>query len=282
MGISAIGSNVVQNVNFSGKKHSRENIDRFLEASDRDLLIASQQKAIKNFEQRRRNNHNLLLSIPIIAGLSDAILTDGNTRFLTKEVSGRAAKLANGIKTGTKWGLALATVGIVNGIMNMVSKKSESVADFRKEHHNWALLGDLAMMFGINAAITSGAKAVANNVKSETVANVAKKVGTAADFINGIHLPKFVQNAKKTVGKYVPEMIKPSNLIAKTPEFVKSTGKSMVAWAPYVAIASLFVNSIRNVSKTTSEVTNNYVELKNKQAKLRQARIREMAESPVI
>ena len=282
MGISAIGSNVVQNVNFSGKRHSRENIDSFLEASDRDLLMASQQRAIKNFEQRRRNNHNLLLSLPIIAGLSDAILTDGNTRFLTKEVSGRSAKLANGIKTGTKWGLALATVGIVNGIMNMVSKKSESVADFRKEHHTLALLGDLAMMFGINAAITSGAKAIANNVKSETLANVAKKVGSTADFINDIHLPKFVQNAKRTVGKYIPEMIKPSNLLAKTPEFVKSAAKSMVAWAPYVAIASLFVNSIRNVSKTTSEVTNNYIDLKNKQAKLREARERELYGSSVM
>ena len=275
MAISAISGNVPQNVSFGGKKHPRENIDKFLEMDDMQLAQIARQKTLKDYDKRHRKAVALFLSTPLIAGISTAILSKGNTRFLTKEVSGRAAKLAAGIKGATPWAVSLGAFAAVSAAVGL-GNNSEKVADFRRNHGIVSFASDLTAMGVLSTLAYTAANAFAGKLKPETVQKIAKKVGTSADFINGIKLPKFLQPAKNTVAKYFPDAMKPSNLIKNAPAWIKSPGKSLISFAPYIALATAFFKSISDSGKAVSDLNRNFVHLKDKQEKLAEIRRNEL------
>ncbi len=267
MAISAISGNVAQNVNFSGKKHPRENIDKFLEMDNMQLALIAREKAMKDYNKRHRTTIGLFLSAPLVAGISSAILSKGNTRFLTKEVSGCAAKLAAGIKGATPWAVTLGALAAVNGAVKL-SNNSEKVADFRRKHGLLSFASDITAMGVLSTLAYTAANAFAGKLKPETVQKIAKKVGASADFINGIKLPKFLQSAKETVAKHFPDAMKPSNLVKNAPDWIKSTGKKLISWTPYIALTTAFFKSFADSGKAVSDWNRNFIYLKSKQDKL--------------
>ena len=275
MAISAISGNTVQNVNFQGKKHPRENIDRFLEMDDMQLAQIARDKALNDYNKRHRKTFALFLSTPLVAGISSAILANGNTRFLTKEVSGRAAKLAAGINGATKWAVALGAFAAVYGAINL-GNKSEKIAEFRRKHGLVSFASDITAMGVLSTLAYTAAGIFSGKLKPETVQKIAKKVGTSADFINGIKLPKFLQSAKETVAKHFPDAMKPSNLVKNAPDWIKSTGKKLISWTPYIALTTALFKSFADSGKAVSDWNRNFIYLKNKQDKLAEVRNNEL------
>ena len=273
MAISAVTGNLAQNVSFSGKKHSRENVDRFIEMDDMQLALLARDKTIQDYKKKRQSARNLLLATPVIAGISTAILSKGNTRFLTQTVEGRSAKLVSGLKGAAPWALALASFGVVNGAVKFLDKKFDKFAQFRSEHGTTSFIADLAAMGLVSSAIHPFATGkIAGMLKKETVQNIAKKVKTSADFINGIKLPKALATAKDTVAKYIPEAIKPSQLMNKAPNLLKASGKSVISFAPYVALATALFKSVSAGINAGRDFNQNFVYLKQKQESLAEKR----------
>ena len=265
---------------------------------DMQLAQIARDKALNDYNKRHRKTFALFLSTPLVAGISSAILANGNTRFLTKEVSGRAAKLAAGINGATKWAVALGAFAAVYGAINL-GNKSEKIAEFRRKHGLVSFASDITAMGVLSTLAYTAAGIFSGKLKPETVQKIAKKVGTSADFINGIKLPKFLQSAKETVAKHFPDAMKPSNLVKNAPDWIKSTGKKLISWTPYIALTTApdwltstgqkllswppylalhtaLFKSFADSGKAVSDWNRNFIYLKNKQDKLAEVRNNEL------
>ena len=201
------------------------------------------------------------MAAPVAAGLATAAFTKGNTKIFSKEVSGLAAKLANGLKVGGLWAASLGAVGLVGMAKNELSKASPEVRKFDKDHPLLSLATLFATGLGAIALVNKG----------------AIKLGS-------VKAPKFMQNATEKVAKFLNKNKQITslkngvkNLSAKTPEPLKNIGASVLSWAPQILLLGGVFHSISHGSAVNREFAKNYNELKEKQLDLAKARQRELA-----
>ena len=111
------------NTGFTSKR------DEMIAQDDNYIRTLALHKTLKkvNPERNRKINNAMFYSIPVVAGLSTALLTKGKTTLLTKELSGKAAKFAGGLKAAVGWGLFIGIADAVIGSKHLLSKKSETV-----------------------------------------------------------------------------------------------------------------------------------------------------------
>ena len=246
--------------NFQGR---RDRIDELISLDDASVQRIAYMKTMSHADEKkhRRITNGLIMAAPVAAGLATAAFTRGNTKIFSKEVSGLAAKLANGLKVGGLWTASLGAVGLVGMAKNELSKASPEVQKFDKDHPLLSLATLFAAGLGAIALVNKG----------------AVKLGS-------IKAPKFMQNATEKVAKFLNKNKQITslkngvkNLSAKTPEPLKNIGTSVLSWTPQILLLGGVFHSISHGSAVNREFAKNYNELKEKQLDLAKARQRELA-----
>ena len=165
--------------NFQGR---RDRIDELISLDDASVQRIAYMKTMSHADEKkhRRITNGLIMAAPVAAGLATAAFTKGNTKIFSKEVSGLAAKLANGLKVGGLWAASLGAVGLVGMAKNELSKASPEVRKFDKDHPLLSLATLFAAGLGAIALVNKG----------------AIKLGS-------VKAPKFMQNATEKVAKFL-------------------------------------------------------------------------------
>ncbi len=257
MQVSAISSSAQ---NFTGK---RTNIDQVIHWDDNDLREMAFDAALKKDEKRRRNIKRLYYAVPLVGGLTTAALTRGKSTILSREVSGLSAKVAGGLKEAGYWTFLLGTA-MLGGIgINAASKKSEKFREFRRNHPVLTFISDVGLFVAATSLIPVGAKKLYAKLKPDHLNKIGKGVDSIAGHINSIKKPKFMKNW----GDF---------LSIHTPDWVKSLGETVLAFAPHITLASAFISSVRSDARATRDFYNNYAGLKEFQHRLATARVDEL------
>lgn len=253
MQISAISPN------FQGR---RDRVDELIGLDDASVQRIAYMKTLSRSDEKkhRRITNGLIAASPVAAGLSAAVFTKGSTKIFSKEVSGLAAKAANGLKVGGLWGAGLAAVGLVGLAKSALANSSSEVRKFDREHPLLSLGTLLAAGFGAIALVNRGAARLASVNAPKFMQKATDK---AAKFINGNKLIIGMKNGVK-------------KLTSKTPEPLKNIGAVALDWSPQFLLLGGVLHSIAHGSAVNREFAKNYNDIKEKQLNLSKARQREL------
>lgn len=261
MQVSAISSSTQ---GFSGRARKRDNIDEVISWNDDQLRSIAYLKTLQKDKQRRKNVNRLFTAVPVVAALSAGILTKGKASMFGKEVGGFAAKTVNGMKAGGYWAMLLGTASAIGLTTNALTRKSDSVREFGRNHPLLTLGTQIGALFAAVTYLPKGASKLYSMIKPEVIAKAGKGVGEVAEHINRyIKTPKFMQGWGETISSHVPEV-------------VKDAGKVALAWAPDVTLVTAGIAALRGYTNTAVDMNNTYLQLKDRQHQLAQARIKEL------
>ena len=238
------------NTGFTSKR------DEMIAQDDNYIRTLALHKTLKkvNPERNRKINNAMFYSIPVVAGLSTALLTKGKTTLLTKELSGKAAKFAGGLKAAVGWGLFIGIADAVIGSKHLLSKKSETVNEFEKKNPVLSFFGTLGVAMAALYYAPKGISKLISKIKPETMAKITGKIGKAGEKINK--------------SKTLETIAKPfRSLIKKTPSAIKEAGKIALSWAPDALLLGTLIHSLSSGYRESSEYSRNYSNLKEKQYK---------------
>lgn len=247
--------------NFQGR---RDNVDALIAMDDNSVrkLAYLKTSAKIDHDKNRKVTNCLFYNAPLVAGLATAVLSKGeNTKIFSKEVTGVASRMAKGLKVAAFWTAGLLAVDLLGALKNKVAQKSPEVRNFDREHPLLSMGTMLAAGLGTLALVCKGAGALSK-----------------------VKAPKFMQNGTEKVANFLNEsklMVKAKNgyknLLAKTPSALKEIGATALDWAPTTLLLGGLLHSVASTSAENREFAKNYVELKEKQANITRARIRELA-----
>lgn len=255
MQVSSIGQS------FQGR---RDNVDALIGLDDNSVRQLAYMKTASKIDhdKNRKVTNALFYSAPLAAGLGTALLTrSGNTKIFSKEVAGTAGRMAKGLKVAGYWTAALLAIDLLGVAKNKLAQKSPEVRKFDREHPILSLGMMLAAGIGAIALVGKGAGALAK-----------------------VNAPKFMQKGTEKVAGFLNEskiMVKAKNgyknLLAKTPSALKEIGATALDWAPTALLFGGLFHSIASANAENREFAKNYTDIKVKQMRLSQARVRELA-----
>lgn len=255
MTISAISPN------FQGK---RSNVEAFINMDEQKIRQLAYLKTAQKVDTKkdRKVTNALFYAAPIAAGIAVAALRGGKPeKIFSKQVNGVTARIARGFKEAGFWAAALGAVDMLGFAKNKVAEKSPEVRKFDKEHPVVSMLTMLAAGIGAIMLVNKGG-AKLGKMKAP---KFLQKFATKAD--------KFFAN--NGVVKSVKGGLK--KFSAKVPVALKDIGKTALNWAPTMLLFGGLFHSIGSASKENREFAKNYSQLKERQAQLAQARIRELS-----
>ncbi len=251
------------NPNLNSSKR-RADVDAFINLDDNSLRkIAYMQAVDPKADKRSRRKSNLLMnSIPVAAGVLAAAKTP---KLITK--TGRLGKIAQFAETTTKWFLAFGIIDLVAAGRNKIHQKSEKAREFAQKHPILSLATTVgASMLAIGGAYKGFGK-VADKVLPKITDKYGDKITKAV-----VNLGNKLDNSK-VLNKMSELTSKVSN---KTPEFVKSIGQGLLEWSPLILGISAISNTSKHAHNKANAINEKYIELKDKQIVLAQAKNREL------
>lgn len=248
---------------FQSNKRKRDNVDEVISYNDQKICDIALKTALDKEKHRRKTLKRIYYSVPLIGGLAAAALTRGKSTFLSTEVSGLAAKAANGIKSAGNWSFLLGTAVATSMGLNAAEKKSKTLRNFRNEHPILTFLGQCAAFFAATTFIPLGASKLYSKIKPEHLKTIGKGVNSIAGHLNNIKAPEFIKNAGAAISKH-------------TPDWAKSIGETVLSYAPHITLFTGLISSFRNDAKTASDFYGTYAALKDGQTRLAQARVNEL------
>jgi hypothetical protein len=223
-------------------------------ASDNDLQrLASAKAAIDTSDKRHKNLSNLLYgAAPVAAGVAAAlndniaISTIGKTGF---GLTGKAARLANGLKVGGGFALALGLVNLVSKKNESLIKNSQTVRDFEQKHPLTTTIGLVAASFG---AIKGGevlGRLISARVPDKAANTIVEAVHSAGRDINkSIILEKIAEAARKVAGKTHPAL--------------KQAGSTALKYMPLALLIGGTLHSVDHSAIRNKQAVKNYFDLK--------------------
>lgn len=247
--------------NFQGR---RDNVDALINMDDNSIrkLAYMQTSAKIDHDKNRKITNTLFYSAPLAAGLGTALLTkNGNTKLFATQLSGTAGRMAKGLKVAGYWTAGLLAIDLIGGIRKKIAQKSPNARKFDSEHPMPSVFISLAAGLGALALVGKGASAL-----GKLSAPKFMKKGTAkvAEFLNESRIMVKAKNGYK-------------NLLAKTPSALKEIGATALDWAPTALLFGGLFHSIASANAETKEFAKNYTALRDRQANVSRARVRELA-----
>ncbi|MBO7672316.1 hypothetical protein J6S88_02785 [bacterium] len=215
-------------------------------------------------------------AIPLVYGLTGAIGARGKNlaevfsaqsgglvnRFINstcQELKGPAAKFVAGAGVTAKIGGAIAiglgAIGLVRGLFNIGKKGKE----FSQQHPGTVFLAEMAALFAGTAFIPKALGGMFANMKPEKIAKMASKITKWGENFNGKNFVKSVQNLWH-------------GTLAKSPNWLKKTGKFGVAIAPPLFIAGIIIGSIRHSMKYSKAFAENVNVIRKEQERILEER----------
>lgn len=244
----------------------RQNIDAAIALSDNDLKrFAYYQACIQTNEDKHRKLNNMAVaSLPVVAAVRDAVITEPFIPVLGfKLAASPATRLFNGAKTFLKWGGGIALAYGVMTAFDKMEDKSAKVRKFAGEQPYTAMAAafgtTLALCYGVEKGITKFADKLIG----------VNKLDAARKACKGII--KF--NDNKIIKSVTKACTKVSNKIHPA---IKAVGGIGLAVAPLAIGLSTIIHSLNHSSIRNRQATQNYTTLKATQAVLANARAREL------
>lgn len=259
MQLQAISS---YNKGFTGK---RDRIDEAIVQDDKVIRDYAYYQSMKKVQDKKHKKlaNALWYSIPVVAGISTALLTRGKSSMFGKEVSGLAAKVSNGIKAALPWAITLGIADTVIGAKNYVTNNSPTARQVENKHPFMSLLGTLGVGLAALIYAPRGFAKLYNKIGPKTMAKLGNGFQNAGNVINKIKAPKFAQNIT-------------SKLSEKAPSALKSATKSILYAAPEALLIGSLFHSINHSYNRNNEFNKNYSGMKEAQLNLAKARVREL------
>ncbi len=247
---------VVNSVGFQGKINSADDV--LASINDKNIRQLAYMEAESKFDRKKHQKitKGLIMAAPLAAGVAAGVLCKGKSKIFSKNLSGVAARIANGLKESALWGTALGSVALVGLAKDKLSKSSSEVRKFDKEHPIASML--LLLGAGIGAISLSG--------------RLATRIGK-------IDAPDFLKNGTARVAKAinessVVESVKNffGRVVNKTPEPLKEFGAMSLAWSPQILLLGGLLHSLGHGASVRNEFAKNYNELKDRQLEVLKAR----------
>ena len=175
MQISAISA-----PNFKGR---RDNVDALIGLDDNSVRQIAYLQTASKFDNKKskRITNAMYWAAPLAAGLGTAVFTKGKTKIFSKEVTGVAARVANGLKMTALWGAGLASLGALGLGRKKLAEHSPEVRKFDNEHPFISTIGTLAAGLGALFLVDKGAAKLASVNAPKFM---QKATGKVAEFLN--------------------------------------------------------------------------------------------------
>ena len=238
------------NPSFTGRG---DNIEAFVNLDDDSVRKLAYINTSKNINHKRyqRQSNALDMALPVAGGLSAAAFAE------------KGARLASFGAGFGSWALFLTGMGAVFGLEKYAMSKSKKASDFKDNHPFLFFLGSAVAAFAAGSAVMKyGFKGVEKLVSTKTYSAVA---GKAQELIGKIKTKPFVANTINFV----------KDKITKTPSAIKNVLKVAAKWSPYVVIFGSLSHDIKVSNRINSEYYANYTDLKDKQLRIAQYKLRE-------
>ena len=252
----------VQSINpsFNGR---RDNVDALVALDDNTIRQVAYLKTASEYNPKkdRRVTNALFYSAPIAAGIATAVLSrGGKAKFLSTPVSGLGRRAAEGLAVAGGWAAALGAIDLLGFGKQKLAENSREVRRFDREHPIVSIGLMLAAAVGAVCLVNKGASKLLTKKAPKFLGNAIK---SADKFLN---TNKTVQTAKGHLLK----------LAEKTPATLKNIGATALDWAPTMLLFGGLFHSINSSSRQGRAFVKNYTEIKDKQAAITQARLREL------
>ena len=259
MQINAISS---YDKGFTG---SRERIDEAIVQDDKLVREYAYLKAMDKVKDKKHKKitNALWYSIPIAAGLSTAVLTKGKVSLFGKEIGGFASKLATSIAGALPWAVTLGVADAVVGGNNLALKKSENVREAERKHPILTVLGILAAGTAALFLVPKAASKLLNKIGPKTYEKLGKLTEKAAEKLNVIKTPKFIQKPLSKLSEKMPSVIKNGTLFG-------------ISILPETLLLTTFFHTINHNIDRKREFNKNYTAMKETQLNLAKARVNEL------
>ncbi|MBQ2611221.1 hypothetical protein IJF81_02385 [bacterium] len=252
----------VSSQNFGyNNSYSRENIDKFINLSDRQIQYLA--KAVTdehlNEKRHRKINKAVLLGTPVVAGIASAVLKKGKN----------ADKLLYGLKNFAGWAGCFAVIDLAYMAMRGLRDNSKSIRKFEQKQ---PFISTMLQFLAAYGAVETASR-LANKGGKKYLEYLTKHPKKKEQILEPFN--KFTKklNANKILNK-IGEKAK--SLKAKMPKSLKTAGKYSLAIAPFVLCLGAFLNVVNHASKRNRTLVGTYVGLKNKQAELAAMRTQEI------
>ena len=132
-----------------------------------------------------------------------------------------------------------------------------------------SLLGDIGVFMTGATVAPIALKAGYSRLGKNFVATINKGIENMSGHLNNIHMPAKMKDAMLKVSDH-------------TPELLKSAGKTILSWSPWIALFGGFFAGINNRTKTAAEYFGTYQNLSDAQQRITQARINELKRTQQI
>ena len=257
---------------YNPRRNPRANIDAVIALDDNSIKQIAYAKTVATVEddKHRKISKGMFLSIPVVAGVATALLNPAKISVLGKNVTGVAGRLANGATSALAWGVMLGLASGVNAAVNKAEKSSPAFKKFTTENPVGSFIGQMAAFIGTVALagkyLPKAAEGIIKHIKPETLNKAATKIAKGAENFNN-------NKITKTVAKYARQMSD-----SRYFEPLKGVVKTALNWSPSLLLWGGVLHSINHANTREREFVKNYSEMKDFQAKLAQARIRELTE----
>lgn len=260
MQVSSISNDLAFNGSERRKKlPGRTNVDTLINLDDDSVKKIAYLKTISRFNEDKYKSQNRIMFglIPVGAGIAAAL-----NPMQFKNLNGAANRVMNGVHGFGVWAGLLAVGAVVAAGVNKLSKHSENYREFDRNNKFLSFLTTAAVAVGAAIGLRKGTNAILANPKvNKSVLNVFDKYGA-----------KF--NNNKTVSKVSQWASKQS---AKMSSSFKNFVKIVAGASPIALLIGGFCHSTATAKSVNRDIAENYSDLKNKQIKLAQYRVRELA-----
>lgn len=222
-------------------------------------LAYAKTSAEVNDKKHRRIGNTIYYTTPLVAGLASAADNPGKILATVKTVAGdvaktvnlsRAARLGSFLSTTALWATGYMVADAVFGSKHIIEKHSPALKEFSQNHPFLSsVVGWGVAIAGTLAAYKGGAKLIGKLPKGtfdKVSVAVAEKL-----------------NASKVLNKV-------SEKIAKVPSGIKTFGKSMISFAPWIMIFAGMSHNVDHESVKARDLQKNYQDLKLAQAVARE------------
>ncbi len=256
---------------YNPRKNPRHNIDAVIALDDNSIRTLAYHKTMHDVEDKKHSNirKGLLISIPVVAGVTAALLNPAKSSLISKEIKGTAARLLNGAKTTAGWGVVFGAFAGAFGARHLLEKKSEAAREFSKENPMLTYFATAATAIGALALggkyIPKMIEKVGNHVKPSSILKVENSIVKGSEKFNSSKViskvTEFARNLKNN----------------KHLEPLKSVVKTALEWAPTTLVFGTLLHTVNHSNVRNKEMVKNYSEMKEFQNKLAKARIRELS-----
>lgn len=259
MQVQAISS---YNKGFTGK---RDRIDQAIVQDDKTIRdYAAYQTLNKVQDKKHKKISNVLWhSIPVAAGLSAAVLSKGKSSMFGKELTGLAAKTANGIKSALPWAITLGVADAVCEGNKFITNNSKTANEIEHKHPILSIGALLTAGLALWCGTSSGLGKLYGKMSPKLMAKLGNGAGKAGEAINKIKTPKFIQKPL-------------SKLSEKMPQIIKNGTKNVINVLPEALVFTSLFHSINHNMERNREFNKNYSGMKEAQLNLAKARVKEL------